>query len=613
MPERLPVARVVEAVRRLTALDLRRNSTPLITWLALKAAGATDHHWVDITTGGIEGHCSDFFAVPGREPYVWYEPFAGSWQRESTNGGWPIGTIWTQITRPSKKLRAVVTLASTGAAGSYRARATSGQDYIQGLQAIVAADKRVPALELAIWRYRFGLPDGVTDDAGLVEVLASALNLTTWERQAVFRQNGSAETLPIGPSWPDATLAAALPAAPTPQPSTTPAPPPPRDRPEDDEDDYAELSPWAELPLESVDVDALVAEFKARVLAADLLLPDADDLIEQCVLALLTGHLVLQGPPGTGKTTLARMLADSFSATSELQTATADWSTFDVIGGLQPSIGAGGTEVLKPWLGHVPRAALRCLRVVREHEADPDMAPSQAHWLIIDEFSRAEIDKAIGGLYTVLGGSGEQDLTLWFADDPKRSVIRLPRRFRIIATMNDVDASFVYNFSQGLSRRFEFVTIGVPGQESLDAELTAAIGRAAVWLVAEYPDQAGTQDPVALTASWMSRSQFVDAVTVLREFIARVRYPEAGAEGGGWPVGTAQVGDVLRRVALRADSGTDLVGVIDSALAARVVPQMSGIAPVAVDGVLDWIRSSRPELQRTAKAATHLRDTQATG
>ena len=83
-------------------------------------------------------------------------------------------------------------------------------------------------------------------------------------------------------------------------------------------------------------------------------------------------------------------------------------------------------------------------------------------------------------------------------------------------------------------------------------------------------------------------------MTVLQEFIARVRYPEAGAESGGWPVGTAQVGDVLRRLALRADSGADLVGVIDSALAARVVPQMSGIAPVAVDGLLDWVRHLPP-------------------
>jgi len=44
-----------------------------------------------------------------------------------------------------------------------------------------------------------------------------------------------------------------------------------------------------------------------------------------------------------------------------------------------------------------------------QHDEDSAQQPAQAHWLIIDEFSRAEIDKAIGGLYTVLGGGDSDD------------------------------------------------------------------------------------------------------------------------------------------------------------------------------------------------------------
>lgn len=422
-------------------------------------------------------------------------------------------------------------------------------------------------------------------------------------------------TLPLVSPWEDVELAAALPQPPSLQPTTTPAPPPPTDAPEDEEkaEDYRELAHWADRPLESADVDALVGEVKTRVLTAGLLLPGGDELLEQCVLALLTGHLVLQGPPGTGKTTLARLLADAFECTSELHTATADWSTFDVIGGLQPRADQDGKEVLRPWLGCVPNAALRCARVIRRHDADPQNEPHQAHWLVIDEFSRAEIDKAIGGLYTVLGGSGERDLPLWFADNPKQAVVTLPRRFRIIATMNDVDASFVYDFSQGLSRRFQFVHIGVPGKNDLDAELDGAREKAAVWLVAEYhPSRAGTDDPVTLAKSWRTDQRFTAAVTVLKEVVQRVRYPEEGAEGGGWPLGTAQLGDVLRRVALRTASNANLVAVLDSALADRVVPQMSGIAPVAIDGLIQWLEDQHPELPRARSAAMHLRDTQTT-
>ena len=111
-------------------------------------------------------------------------------------------------------------------------------------------------------------------------------------------------------------------------------------------------------------------------------------------------------------------MAEAFGCTVKMETATADWSSYDVIGGLRPKIlGVGdmATEVLTPWLGHVTRAAVQCADVIARHEDNPTTEPHQAHWLIIDEFSRAEIDKAIGGLYTALGGS-EQKIQLWFGD-----------------------------------------------------------------------------------------------------------------------------------------------------------------------------------------------------
>ncbi|MFC0005479.1 AAA family ATPase [Micromonospora siamensis] len=487
-------------------------------------------------------------------------------------------------------------------------------EYLNTLQKVVPHKKRIPPLELAIWRYRFGVPSHVGNREDLLAALAEELHLSGQETELVF------DELPLfldddpelGEVWPPEELAELLSAPKTPPPVAMPELEPPRDEPEAEEEDYRRLSAYATLPLESADVDALIGRVEAAVQARGLLMPDPS-LMEQCVLALLTGHLVLQGPPGTGKTTLARALAEAFDCTSELQTATADWSTYDVIGGLQPGVGDGDQEVLRPWLGHVPRAALRCARTARAHEQDPADEPNQAHWLIIDEFSRAQIDKAIGGLYTVLGGSGEQTLELWFESDPGRKVVPFPRRFRIVATMNDVDASFVYDFSQGLSRRFQFVYVGVPHQNDIGSEVDAALAHAATWLAAEYPDQAGTRDDVALLEAWQANPDIQGSLGLLKEVIARVRYPAAGATGGGWPLGTAQVADVLRRLVLRVNSSGDLMPVLDSALADRIVPQMSGAKPVVLQGLIEWLHAEHSvELARTIRAAEHLRDTSAT-
>lgn len=418
-------------------------------------------------------------------------------------------------------------------------------------------------------------------------------------------------TLDITNGWPPEELAGALPPPNTRKPAPGSVQDPPRDDPAEEEEDYSDLTEFSDLPLESADVQALIDQVREEVQAEGLLLPDPD-LIEQCVLALLTGHLVLQGPPGTGKTTFAKALTRAFDCSYELKTATADWSTYDVIGGLQPAVGDEGKEILRPWLGHVPRAALRCARVARGHEDDPAGEPRQAHWLIIDEFSRAQMDKAVGGLYTLLGGSGERSLELWFEPNPRRRVIDVPRRFRIIGTMNDVDMSFVYDFSQGLSRRFQFVYVGVPSREDLPRELDAALAHAARWLVAEYPAQAGTPDDVALLENWRDDQRIVAVLALLGDVVAAARYPEVGALGGGWPIGTAQLADVLKRVVLKEPGALDLVPVLDVALADRVVPQMSGVKPLVLTGLIEWLRDQHSELKRTVRAAQHLRDTSAT-
>jgi MoxR-like ATPase len=229
-------------------------------------------------------------------------------------------------------------------------------------------------------------------------------------------------------------------------------------------------------PTTAFDVDSVRKAAEARGLNL------APEIYAHVVAALSSGkHVILTGPPGTAKTTLAQALAESAQHAGLcdgylLTTATADWTTYETIGGLRPT----GPDTLEFEEGHFLRAI--------EHR----------QWLVIDELNRSHFDRAFGQLFTVLSGqpvvlpyhradaSPDEPLVLLpeGAENPvpNGDVLEIPQQWRVIATMNVFDKSLLFEMSFALMRRFAFIEVASPSETVFQALIdreTAGDSRAA--------------------------------------------------------------------------------------------------------------------------------------
>ena len=210
-----------------------------------------------------------------------------------------------------------------------------------------------------------------------------------------------------------------------------------------------------------------ILDNKIRTIQKDILIDE--ETIREIVYHILSGrHVLLFGSVGVGKSQLAKKIPSIWNNPltdkkygAKIYTATSDWSSADIIAGIEP-------RTIKD--NPVYKIKYGCVVTTILHNNDKDR-----EWLIIDEFNRASMDEIFGQLFTSLE---EKSINIPVEEKIELEKLKIPDDYRIIGTLNPIDGHYIFNMSDALKRRFAHVKIKTPDTSKFENEMYYALRNA---------------------------------------------------------------------------------------------------------------------------------------
>jgi MoxR-like ATPase len=308
-----------------------------------------------------------------------------------------------------------------------------------------------------------------------------------------------------------------------------------------------------------------------------------DEKLEEIIAALVMGKSVLlTGAVGTGKTHLAKILPqiawkEYGGYYSMVYTGTSDWTTQNVIGGIIPKVdsdkkityeiqkGCVSNTVSKNWKEETSSSNER--KPFEARNIEDELQKFKGVWLVIDEFNRANIDKAFGQMFTALEYKEMQIPTI-DPDEPFEELI-IPEDYRIIGTLNTADKHYLHSLSDALKRRFSIIEIPIPEYPQKDEELYFVVSKATEKLDIDV-SQILSDGKFTRGKGDADTESIIDTLYTLMSFIREIK-----------PLGTALLISMLRFMII--NHSLELVkkeswdSSLDNALVTSIIPQIEDL------------------------------------